>query len=355
MTEQLGVQVTPGTNARQIVALGERFGGQVDRIWVQDQMLARNVYVVLGALAQRGCGVGTNVTWPFARNPIEMASAAGTITELLAPGRTLTIGMGSGGALVASLFDMTNRTAVVTEALLLMKQLWSGVEAELDTYPLLGKRLGYRPGAKAKLTYPVENPPNIVLAGLGPQITKVTATCADGSISASNLPVNSRAAMESPAYDTISNAAPLRARAAADPTFRRHFGMNVSVGVDRDLARAHARRQVALIVGNPGMWNAMDLCGLDVESGRAVKAAFDAGLGIEGAAQQVSSATVDALIIAGTPDDVVEPLRHLRGLACEHGYTDFFLGAPLGPDPIQAAELLSTIVIPAVWPERPAP
>jgi hypothetical protein len=37
---------------------------------VQDQLLARNVYALLGAITYAGCGVGTNVTYPIGRNPI---------------------------------------------------------------------------------------------------------------------------------------------------------------------------------------------------------------------------------------------------------------------------------------------
>ena len=349
---QLGAQVTPWVPARELVAVGERLRDRVDTVWLQDQLLARNVWVVLGALAQQGCGVGTNVTWPFGRNPIEIASAAATIGELLDDDRTLTIGMGSGGALVAALFDMSNRAAIVEESMRLMKALWAGGEVALDDYPLLGRRVGYAQGAVAQLTYPVRRPPEIVVAGVGPRITAIAAEHADGCISASNLPLHSRAALQSDSYESFSNMAPLLARAAADPGFRLHFGLNVSVDDDRDRARSHARRQVALIVGNPGMWSVMELVGLDVESAQAVKAAFDAGLGIDGASSRVSDSVIDALIVAGTADDVIEPLASLRDLALDHGYTDMFLGAPLGPNPVRAAELLADLVVPTLWPER---
>lgn len=349
----LGVQVTPWVSTREILALGSTLAPQIDTVWVQDQMLARNVWVVLGALAQQGCGVGTNVTWPFGRNPIEMASAAATISELLQPGRTLTIGMGSGGALVSALFDMSGRAAVVEEALTLMKLLWTGVEVQLDDYPLLGARLGFNANAVAQLTYPVPNPPRVMLAGVGPRITDLTARAADGGISASNLPLHSRAAMTSPDYVSISNMEPLLSRAQRDEDFRLHFGMNVSIADDRDTARSHARRQVALIVGNPGMWSEMELIGLDMDSARATKAAFDDGLGIDGASKCVSDSVIDSLVIAGNPDDVVRPLAELRDIALDHGYTDFFFGAPLGPDLTRAATLLSERVIPSLWPDRP--
>ncbi len=70
---QLGVQLTPWTGSRQLMALARRLAGVVDIMWVQDQMLARNVYALLGAIAAAGCGVGTNVTFP-SRPPTTPAS-----------------------------------------------------------------------------------------------------------------------------------------------------------------------------------------------------------------------------------------------------------------------------------------
>jgi alkanesulfonate monooxygenase SsuD/methylene tetrahydromethanopterin reductase-like flavin-dependent oxidoreductase (luciferase family) len=83
-----------------------------------------------------------------------------------------------------------------------------------------------------------------------------------------------------------------------------------------------------------------------------VKDAFDAGLGIEGAAARMSASLADALIIAGTPDECVGRIAELRDLAAAHGYTEFYLGAPLGPDPVEAADLLLTEIVPQVWPGR---
>jgi alkanesulfonate monooxygenase SsuD/methylene tetrahydromethanopterin reductase-like flavin-dependent oxidoreductase (luciferase family) len=348
--EQLGVQLTPWSSASDLVAVGERLGQRVDTVFVQDQMLARNAYAVLAALAVRGCGVGTNVTWPFGRNPIEMASAAATIGELLAPGRTMTLGLGSGGALVSALFDVTNRAAVVDESVRLLRGLWAGEDVALDDHPLLARRLGFVAGATARLAYPVPTPPRIVIAGVGPRILQTAADLADGFLCASNLPPHSRAALESGLDAQVAKL--VHERAAIDPSFAMHYGMNVSVSADGEAARAHARRQAALIVGNPGMWAAMDALGLDVASAQATKRAFDDGLGVEGASRQVAQSVVDALIVAGTPDDVVGPLTSLRQTALAGGYRHFFLGGPLGPDPVEAAALLSDEVIPAIWPDR---
>lgn len=353
MTARLGVQVTPWSGSRELVSLGVRLSSVVDTVWVQDQMLARNVYALLAALANAGCGVGTNVTYPIGRNPIEMASAAATISELLPAGRELAIGMGTGGALVNSLFQKDKPVSAVREALQLMRALWSGARVELDQFPVLGRALSYKPGAVAQLTYPVERPPSIVVAGVGPRILAVAGGYADGLISPSNMPTLSRAAFRTGRFAEVSGlATALAARPAEAGPLRLIFGINTSVSADRRAARDQARRQVALVVGNPRLWPDLERVGMDLASAESVKQAFDNGEGVAGAAARCSDDLVDGLVIAGTPDDCVPAIAELRDLAAAEGYTEFYIGGPLGPDPAEAAELLVTQVIPKVWPER---
>lgn len=351
----LGIQLAPWSSASELLACGETLRDDVDVVWVQDQMLARNVYVLLAGLAQAGCGVGTNVTYAVGRNPIEMAASAATITELLAPGREFVLGIGTGGALVNSLFDKHRPVAVAREAITLMRALWTGEPVELDAYPVLGQAMSYRSGAVARLTFAVERPPAIVVAGVGPKIQKVAATVADGLISASNLPTASRAAFLGGRFGELSGLAAMRAaRPAGLPPLRLIYGLNVSVSADRALARACARRQAALVVSNPALWDDLAAVGLDIECAASVKAAVDAGLGLAAAAERVSAEFADALVISGTPEECVGPLIELRALAEAVGYDEFYVGAPLGPDPAEAAALLRREVIAEVWPERVA-
>ncbi|HET9898638.1 MAG TPA: LLM class flavin-dependent oxidoreductase [Streptosporangiaceae bacterium] len=353
MTTRLGVQLTPSAASGELVALGKRLSESFDLIWVQDQMLARNVYALLGAIAHAGCGVGTNVTYPAGRNPIEMASALATVGELVPAGRDLVVGIGTGGALVNSLFRKEHPVTVVRETIGLMRALWQGETVELDAYPVLGAACGYRPGATATLTYPVPRPPDILIAGVGPRILAVAGAHADGLICASNLPTLSLASLRSGRFGELSGLGrALAARPADLAPLRLVFGINVSVSRDRKLARAHARRQLALVVGNPRLWPDLAAVGLDTDSAGEVKEAFDAGLGIEGAAARMSDSLADALIVAGTPEDCAGQVTKLRDLALAEGYQEFYLGAPLGPDPREAAELLVTELVPEVWPER---
>jgi alkanesulfonate monooxygenase SsuD/methylene tetrahydromethanopterin reductase-like flavin-dependent oxidoreductase (luciferase family) len=348
---RLGIQVAPWCRTGELVALGERLRDVVDIVWVQDQMLARNVYATMAALAHAGCGVGTNVACPLGRNPIEMASAAATIDELLAPGRELVVGLGTGGALVASLFDKSRGLRVLREAIPLMRRLWAGEAAPLDDFPALGAACGFRRGAVAKLTYPVARPPEIVVSVGGPKVLALIGELADGLIAPSSMPAYSLAAFKSGRFGELSGLDGL----APARELRMIFGINVSVSRDAALARAHARRQAALFVGNPRLWPDLEAVGLDLESAQAVRAAFEAGLGIDGAADRMSAELTDPLVVSGTPDECAEAMAQLRGHAEAHGFTEFYLGAPLGPDPMEAAELLREEVIARVWPERLAP
>jgi 5,10-methylenetetrahydromethanopterin reductase len=111
-----------------------------------------------------------------------------------------------------------------------------------------------------------------------------------------------------------------------------------------------ARNVYALLGAIARLWPDLERVGLDIESAGAVKNAFDQGLGIDGAAAQCSAALADALIISGTPDECIPAMAELRDLAAAEGYTDFYVGAPLGPDPGEAVDHLAASVVPALWP-----
>jgi alkanesulfonate monooxygenase SsuD/methylene tetrahydromethanopterin reductase-like flavin-dependent oxidoreductase (luciferase family) len=350
---RLGIQLAPWCRTGELVALGERLCDVVDIVWVQDQMLARNVYASVAALAHAGCGVGTNVACPVGRNPIEMASAAATIDELLPDERAFVVGLGTGGALATNLFGKARGLKTLREAIPLMRRLWAGEAVPLDDFPVLGGQLGYRPGALAKLTYPVERRPEIVVSVGGPKVLRLIGELADGLIAPSSMPAYSLASFKSGRFHELSGLDRLPGiRPAGARPLKLIFGINVSVSRDSELARRYARRQAALFIGNPLLWPDLEALGLDLESAQAVRSAFESGLGIDGAADRMSAELTDPLVVSGTPEECAGAMAELRGFAEAHGFDEFYLGAPLGPDPAEAAELLRSEVIPSVWPQR---
>jgi alkanesulfonate monooxygenase SsuD/methylene tetrahydromethanopterin reductase-like flavin-dependent oxidoreductase (luciferase family) len=353
-SERVGVQIAPWSPAADILAAARRLGRVVDLVWIQDQMLARNVYTLLAGVAATGeVGVGTNVTFPFGRNPVEIAASMATLAELVGPTHPVVMGMGTGGALVNSLFARSQPISVVRESIALVRRLWAAEAVPLDEYPALGAALGFRPGAVARLTFPVARPIPVLLAGIGPRILELAGEVADGIISASNFPTHSYAAFKSGKFDALAGLDHVRAgRGGQERPFRMVFGLNCCVSRDRLAAKAFARRQLALVAGNPALWPGLEAVGLDVESARDVKAAFERGEGIEGGVARMSDSLLDGLIVSGDPDECLARLDELRSYARAAGYTEFYLGAPLGPDLAEAASIIADVLVPQLWPSR---
>ena len=99
----------------------------------------------------------------------------------------MVLGMGTGGALVNSLFRR-DRPSPRSPRPSADPRLWAGDSVELDRFAVLGGALRYRAGAVAELTYAVPGPRRIVVAGVGPKILAVAGELADGLISPCNLP-----------------------------------------------------------------------------------------------------------------------------------------------------------------------
>ncbi|MGH3924186.1 MAG: LLM class flavin-dependent oxidoreductase [Pseudonocardiaceae bacterium] len=352
--ETIGVQIAPWASARELVTTTALLGKAFDVVWVPDQMLARNVYVVLSAIAASGhIGVASGVTFPLSRNPIDMASAMATIGELAPPDRPVLMGMGAGGSLVASLFSKRSATLLVRESIDLIRRLWAGESVQLSEYPALSARLGWREDASARLSYQVSRRIPIMVAVGGPKTLQLAEQLADGLICTSTFPSLSYAALRSRDYSTAHRIIELAKRRRHEGRdMRLVYGLNCCVSADRAAARAFGRRQAALTVANPALWTALESTGLDLESARAVRTVFEQGAGVDAAARQVSDGILDAFIVSGTPDECIEQLAELRGLARAAGFVEFYLGVPLGPDLAEAAQILVDTVVPELWPAR---
>lgn len=352
--ESIGVQLAPWVPARDLVTATALLGSVFDVAWVPDQMLARNAYVTLSAVAAAGhIGVGSGVTFPLSRNPLDMASALATIGELAPPHRPVLMGMGAGGSLVASLFPKRSATELVRESISLIRRLWAGQSVPLGEYPTLSNRLGWRETASAQLTYPVSRQIPIMVAVGGSQTLRLAEQLADGLICTSTFPPLSYAALRSGEHSSAHEIIRLAERRRQNGReLRLIYGLNCSVSADRTAARAFGRRQAALVVANPAVWTALEHLGLDLESAHAVRTAFRQGADLPTAARQVSDTVLDAFVVSGTPGECVEQLGELRGLARSVGFAEFYLGVPLGPDLMEAARLLVETVVPELWPVR---
>ena len=140
------------------------------------------VWSVLGALAgTTQLKLTTAVTCPtFRIHPAILAQATAT-TAVMAPGR-FTFGVGTGEVLNEHILGdawppVSVRQARLTEALEIIRQLWTG---EVVTYEGT-----YFTVHNAKLFTRPETPPDILVSGFGPEATKLAAQIGQGWISTS--------------------------------------------------------------------------------------------------------------------------------------------------------------------------
>jgi 5,10-methylenetetrahydromethanopterin reductase len=355
MTRQVGVQIAPWTSAREVQDVTSLLAKAFTMVWVPDQLLARNAYVLLAALAASGrIGVASGVAVPLGRNPMDLASAMATISELLPAEQPIVMGMGAGGPLVSRLFSRREVTDLLRESIQLIRRLWAGETVRIDAYPRIHRQLRWRSGATARLAYPVERSIPIVVAVGGPRTLQLVEDEADGLLCTSTYPPLSCAALDAaatadvPAMETIMAMAARREQAGRP--LRLMYGLSCCVSADRQAARAFARRQVALVVGNPAMQSQLGQAGLDPEMVADVRCAFQRGGGVEEAGLRLPDAVVDAFVVAGTAEECAERLAGLVATARRVGFTELYLGAPLGPCLSEAARLLVDTVVPRLWP-----
>ncbi|TDC10058.1 LLM class flavin-dependent oxidoreductase [Nonomuraea longispora] len=348
-----GVQIAPWVSADEILTASSVLSSGFSTIWVPDQMLARNSHVLMSAIAAgRHVGVASGVTIPLSRNPIDIAAAMATIAELVAPGHTVQMGIGTGGSLVSSMFTKRSVLALLRECIGLIRRLWAGEIVLLRDYPLLSERLGWRDDAIAQLTFTLTREIPILMAIGGPKSRALAEDLADGLICTSTYPAVSYAALEAGDHETVRDVVALARRTREVRPFRLLYGLNCCVSNDGAAAREFARRQAAIVAGNPVLWPDLERAGFDMESAAMVRTALRGGKPLPEAAQYVSNDLLDGLIVSGTPEACAERLGALAQLIQSLGFDDFYLGSPLGPDIGEAARLLVDKVLPAVWPQE---
>ncbi|MEU8795371.1 LLM class flavin-dependent oxidoreductase [Streptomyces sp. NPDC048643] len=345
-----GIQLHAWAAGPSIVEVAEVAARTFETIWVTDQMQSRGVGAVLGAIAARtGAGVGTAVTFPFGRNPLEQASTMATLAEFMPPGRQVSMGIGTGGGLVSALMERRSPVGRVAELIKICRTLWRGDIVRLGDFSLTCADLGLREEARVSLDW-VEHPAvRMIVAGAGPQVLEMAGELADGVICASNFPAHSLAAFRSGQFDTVSNLDRLeRGRERSDRAeFTRIYGVNLSVSADRDRATAAARRQATLIVAQQPH-ESLQRAGFEQSDYTPTREAVKAGVSLREAAELLPQEVADQLIISGTPTDCIDALMELLEYARGAGFTEAYVGAPVGPDPAEAVELLTSKILPEI-------
>ena len=317
-----------------------RFG--FTRVWTNDNLEYRSVMASSAAmLAKLPVKLGTAVTVPYFRNPIDVAMAFATMSELTG-GKEISLGLGPGSRSILTRHVVrTKPLAIMAEFAVALRTLFAGDTLSRQDIPILADyfhlnsehyALRFKTPAPIHLYYG----PSL----LKPAVLDLVARHFDGVILQTLYGID---AMEA----SLSRLDGARIEAGSAQPLRKTMLLNASVSRDSQAARQHAKRFVSHIVsGWPDA--ALVAKGIDPLAIQAVRQAYAENRGVDDAAALTPDDAVDRLIITGTPAQCLDRLRELFSLAERHGFSEIAIGVPLGPDVPEAIDLWGNEILPAL-------
>ena len=313
----------PAAEVAEFAAQAEELG--FEGIWVADsQSVFREAFVALTLCATRTerIRLATGVTNPITRHPAVLASSFATIDEL-SGGRGI-IGIGVGESAVQTLGLRQARLARLEEATHVLRGLLAGDEVAFD-------------GARLRMGWPTRRIP-IFLASSGPRSLRLAGRVADGVL----FQVGADPELVRYALRSIAAGAE---EAGRDPgSITRYVRLACSVGADRERVREAAKGYAAVAAGTvfanvprehfpPDVW----------EDIRQMKERYDYyqhGSAAAPHAELLTDRVLDAIAIAGTPEEAMPRFRELISLG-----VDGFVLPIATPDPLETLRVLAEDVI----------
>lgn len=293
---------------------------------VHDIVWWRPVWPILTLLAEHTerVLVGPDVTHPYLRHPADTAANVAALDEL-SGGRAI-LGLGAGSMLDPLCIRIEKPLQAVRETAELTRRLLAR-----DRTPFRGEL--FRAEAQAQFFWEPPRPHVPVFVGAyAPRMVEDAPSWADE--------------LRPPGIWRPEFFLDVRRRAreaAADPNFPVGCDVWISVGRDRDEARALGRRILAQFLPLDVFAPQVAFHEIDPHEVDAVRTAMAAG-DTGRAASAISDRTLDTFVASGDARDIAQGLEGLVGA----GPSTVTFSGRLGPDPRVALELLGREVLPAV-------
>ena len=280
-----------------------------DYVLINDVYFDRSPFPILGALSRETHRVklGTNVTNPFIRHPVDLASQIATVHEL-SGGRGF-LGISSGSPRGFDYIDIkADRPATgCRDAIEIIKRLHRG---EVVTHD--GRVFKT---TNARLTFDVPGPIPVFHAAAGPKMIQVAADAADGLIIGLGPLEFDRYAIE-----TYRNGL---AKAGKDPAPAEIVkNIIVSAAEDREEALRRARKLSLVHIArkiDESPTTLETIAGIDAERAARIKSSLKNYLGDY---QQLTGIITDDImrqfVIVGTPDECTADIRKRAEMGITH-------------------------------------
>jgi 5,10-methylenetetrahydromethanopterin reductase len=334
---RFGIQFYPLPTAPETAAYAQRALSQFpfERLWIPDHLTHENVFITLAAiLARTSANVGTSVTNPFCRTPVDLASSFAAL------------GIGSGSS-SSDMILKRSRVSMLREMILLLRELFEGRSTLLGNFPNLADFFRLDPAVGVSLRFPPVKPPAIFVAAAGPKTLRLAAELGDGLI-LSNLSFPTALVKQGALQDAMTRLSPERF-APEHGGFTKVLHLHLSVSRNGDAARHCARRMAvnSLIQGHLLQQRLRPLP-VPFDTIAAIKDAARKGKSIEEMAGSVSDRVIEesGIVIAGTPQECLAQLDEMLRAAkpCRFDIVD--IASPLGPNWDEAIDLICQEIIP---------
>jgi alkanesulfonate monooxygenase SsuD/methylene tetrahydromethanopterin reductase-like flavin-dependent oxidoreductase (luciferase family) len=285
--------------------------------------------------------LGTAVTVPYFRNPVDLAMAFATISELT-DGREISLGLGPGSrSILTHQVERVKPLAIMAELATALRTLFAGATLRTSEIPVLAAYF-HMNAEQYALRFKTQSPIRLYY---GPSLLKsavldLIARHFDGVILQTLYGI---ADMEA----SLARLQSARSRSVLAEPLRKVMLLNASVSRDGQAARQHAKRFVSHIASG---WpdEVLKAKGIDPQAIQPVRQAYAENRGVDYAVALTPDQAVDRLIIAGTPAQCTERIVEMFSLAARDEFTQITLGVPLGPDIPEVIDLWGKEILPAL-------
>lgn len=242
---RFGIQLYPPCSAPEMAAFALQAMSQhrFDKVWVPDHLTYENVFVILAAIVQQtDAHVGTSVTHPWARTPVDLASSFASLAHL-ASERGITVGIGAGSP-SSNMIRKRQRVAMARETILFLREMFAGNKIKFREFPQLSDFFRLDGNAEAFLRLPPATMPEIFVAAAGPQMLKMAWEIGDGLI-VSNLSFPTALVHQGAIDLAMAELEKLRHARNDGRKFTKVLHLHVSVSRDGAAAKRCAKRMAA--------------------------------------------------------------------------------------------------------------
>ncbi|MEW6300028.1 MAG: LLM class flavin-dependent oxidoreductase [Thermodesulfobacteriota bacterium] len=265
-----------------------------------------DVFIHMAAMAAHTTTIhiGSGIARAFVRGPLQTAAAAADL-DRLSHGRVV-LGLGS-GTRRQNLYELgahiDHPASQIKELVQVLRTVWAlNGEGDLD---FQGKF--YRLTARGfTLTKPLRQHLPIYMAAVNPYMLRVAGEVADGL---AGHPCYSAQYMKEVGLPQLAAGWQRAGKSRKDFTITSWLITNIAT--DRKQARREAAYQIGFYMSTRSYGDIMDFHGWHQEK-EAIRAAFFEKRDMEAVADAVSDEMIDALALAGTPDDCRKQLERYR-------------------------------------------